>query len=114
VAIEIVVTDEFKAWFESLNESQQEAVVRVVGLLEERGPVLEFPFSSGINGSAFAAMRELRIQQGGNPYRVLYAFDPVRQAVLLIGGVKTGRGNRWYEDAIRIADRLFAEHLRGE
>jgi len=62
VAIGLTVTDEFKGWFEGLNESEQEAVVRVVGLLEERGVNLEFPFSSGIKGSAYAAMRELRIQ----------------------------------------------------
>ncbi len=111
---EIIVTDEFKVWFEGLTELEQEAIVRVVGLLEERGANLEFPFSSGINGSSYAAMRELRIQQGGNPYRVLYAFDPIRQAVLLVGGVKTGKGNRWYQEAIRAADRLFGEYLRGE
>jgi hypothetical protein len=75
---------------------------------------LEFPFSTGIRHSIYASMRELRIQQGGQPYRVLYAFDPIRQAVLLVGGVKTGKGNRWYEEAIRIADRLFGEYLRGE
>ena len=114
MATEIIVTDEFKTWFEGLNESEQEAIGRVVGLLQERGATLDFPFSSGIKGSIYAAMRELRIQQGGDPYRVLYAFDPIRQAVLLVGGVKTGKGNRWYDDAIRIADRLFGEYLRGE
>jgi len=114
MATEIIVTDEFKLWFEGLNELEQEAIVRIIGLLQERGVTLEFPFSSGIKGSIYAAMRELRIQQGGNPYRVLYAFDPIRQAVLLVGGVKTAKGNRWYEDAIRLADRLFGEYLRGE
>lgn len=114
MATRVIVTDEFKVWFEDLSELEQEAVVRVVGLLEERGVNLEFPFSSGIKDSEYAAMRELRIQQGGNPYRVLYAFDPVRQAILLVGGVKTGKGNRWYEEAIRTADRLFGEYLRGE
>jgi hypothetical protein len=44
----------------------------------------------------------------------LYAFDPIRQAILLVGGVKTGKGKRWYEEAIRLADKLFAEYLRGE
>lgn len=58
-------------------------------------------------------MRELRIQHAGDPYRILSAFDPTRQAVLLIGGLKAGKGNRWYEQAIRIADRLFDEYLRG-
>ncbi len=114
MATEIIVTNEFKDWFEALDEAEQEAVDRVVGLLEERGVNLEFPFSSGIKGSEYSAMRELRIQQGGDPYRVLYAFDPVRQAVLLVGGIKTGKGNRWYQEAIRTADRLFGEHLRGQ
>jgi hypothetical protein len=55
-------------------------------------------------------MRELRIQHGGRPYRVLYAFDPRRVAVLLIGGEKTG-DDRWYERMMPIADRLYDEHL---
>jgi len=114
MATEVIVTDDFKAWFEGLNDSEQRAIARVIGLLQERGVNLDFPLSSGIKGSIHRAMRELRIQQGGNPYRVLYAFDPVRRAVLLVGGVKTGKGNRWYEEAIRTADRLFGEYLRGD
>jgi hypothetical protein len=111
MATDIIVTDEFKGWYESLNELEQEAIIRVVGLLEARGANLEFPFSSGIKGSSYPAMRELRIQRGGNPYRVLYAFDPIRQAILLVGGIKTGKGNRWYAEAIRKADKLFEEYL---
>jgi len=56
-------------------------------------------------------MRELRIQHAGNPYRILYAFDPIRQAVLLMGGEKTA-DHRWYEKSIRLADKLFDEYLR--
>ena len=55
-------------------------------------------------------MRELRTQHEGRPYRTLYAFDPRRSAILLIGGDKTGN-NRWYELHIPIADRLYTEHL---
>lgn len=55
-------------------------------------------------------MRELRIQHGGRPYRVLYAFDPERMALLLLGGDKTGK-DRWYEEFIPVADRLYDEHL---
>ena len=55
-------------------------------------------------------MRELRIQHHGNPYRVLYAFDPLRVAILLIGGGKTGN-ERWYEEHVPIADRLYDEHV---
>ena len=55
-------------------------------------------------------MRELRIQHKGRPYRVLYAFDPRRVAILLIGGDKTGN-NRWYDQFVPIADKLYAEHI---
>jgi hypothetical protein len=55
-------------------------------------------------------MRELRIQHQGRPYRVLYAFDPQRSAVLLIGGDKTG-DDRWYETFVPLADRLYEQHL---
>jgi hypothetical protein len=112
MATEIVVTGEFKLWFEGLNESEQEAIDRIVGLLQERGATLEFPFSSGIKGTKVAGLRELRIQQAGRPYRTLYAFDPIRQAVLLVGGDKTG-DSRWYEKAVRLAEKLFSEYLRG-
>jgi hypothetical protein len=56
-------------------------------------------------------MRELRIQHRGKPYRILYAFDPHRAAILLIGGMKTG-DDRWYKKQIPIADKLYEEHLR--
>ncbi len=55
-------------------------------------------------------MRELRIQHQGEPYRVLYAFDPHRAAILLIGGNKTGN-DRWYEEYVPWADKLYDEHL---
>jgi hypothetical protein len=55
-------------------------------------------------------MRELRIQHGGDPYRVFYAFDPRRAAMLLVGGCKTGNG-RFYEEFIPQADRIYDDHL---
>lgn len=55
-------------------------------------------------------MRELRVQHHGRPYRVLYAFDPRRMAILLIGGDKTGDDN-FYERIVPTADRLYDEHL---
>ena len=79
-------------------------------LLEERGPQLGHPHSSGIARSKHPHMRELRIQHRGRPYRVLYAFDPRRTAILLIGGDKTGN-DRWYAESVPRADRLYDEHL---
>ena len=64
--------------------------------LIEFGPALGFPHSSKVVTSRYPQMRELRTQSGGRPLRTLYAFDPLRTAVLLIGGDKTGDG-RWYE-----------------
>jgi hypothetical protein len=69
------------------------------------------PHSSGIEMSRHSHMRELRVQHEGRPYRVLYAFDPRRVAILLIGGDKTGN-NRWYEENVPRADAIYDEHLR--
>lgn len=107
---EVEYTEEFGGWWDSLTEDEQEALAASVRLLEERGPALGFPHSSGINGSKHSHMRELRTQQGGKPLRTLYAFDPLRSAILLIGGDKTG-SNRWYETHVPIADHLYDEHL---
>jgi hypothetical protein len=112
MAYEVEFTDEFRAWFEGeLDAPEQKSVGRVVDMLEEAGPALKFPFSSGIAGSTFPHMRELRIQHEGRPYRVLYAFDPRRCALLLLGGDKTG-DNRWYDRMIPKADALYERHLR--
>ncbi|MNF93889.1 hypothetical protein D3C84_765800 [compost metagenome] len=103
-------TDEFGGWWETLTADEQESVAVSVRLLEERGPALGFPHSSGINGSRHSHMRELRTQHDGHPLRTLYAFDPRRSAILLIGGDKTG-DNRWYDVNVPVADRLYDQHL---
>lgn len=103
-------TDEFGMWWNSLSEDEQVSLAASVQLLEERGPTLGFPHSSGISGSKHSPMRELRTQHDGRPLRTLYAFDPRRSAILLIGSDKTG-DNRWYDTHIPIADQLYDEHL---
>lgn len=104
-------TDEFEAWWVTLDESEQDSIAVTVTLLEYRGPFLSYPHSSGIEGSRHSHMRELRIQHKGEPYRVLYAFDPRRFAILLIDGNKSGQ-DRWYDTYIPIADRLYDAHLK--
>ena len=103
-------TDEFGAWWETLMEGEQEDVASHVQLLEERDVRLGFPHSSGISGSRHSHMRELRVQSGGKPLRVFYAFDPRRMALLLIGRDKIGDA-RFYERFVPIADRRCDEHL---
>lgn len=96
-------------WWESLDEDEQESVTSCVLLLEARGPMLGYPFSSGIQESKHSHRRELRVQHAGRPYRVLYAFDPRRVAILLIGGDKTG-DDRWYEKHVTLADKIYEAH----
>ena len=107
---DVEYTDELEEWWSALTEAEQESIDASVRLLEEKGPQLRFPHSSGIEGSKHEHMRELRVQHEGRPYRVLYAFDPRRSAILLIGGDKTG-DDRWYEKKIPVADRLYDTHL---
>ena len=110
MAWEVEFTDEFGAWWKTLTDDQQDDVAHSVGLLAELGPALDFPHSSKVNGSRHGHMRELRTQSGGRPLRTLYAFDPRRAAILLLGGDKTG-DDRWYEKFVPVADRLYDEHL---
>jgi hypothetical protein len=93
---EVEFMDEFGRWWNGLSEVEQEDVRAYVRLLQEQGPDLKFPYGSSIVQSEYDHMRELRVQHQGRPYRVLYAFDPRRVALLLIGGDKTG-DDRWYD-----------------
>ncbi len=104
-------TDEFGEWWDLPTESEQISVAAHVSKLEQRGPNLPFPYSSGIEGSRHAHMRELKVQSGGKPLRIFHAFDPRRMAILPIGGDKTG-DKRFYQRMIPIADDLYDEHLR--
>jgi hypothetical protein len=113
---DVEYTDEFGEWWRGLSEAEQEDISAIAVLLMERGPDLPFPYSSGVEGSKHDHMRELRVQSGGKPLRIFYAFDPRRTAILLIGGDKTGN-KRFYKRMIPVADRLYDEHieeLRGE
>lgn len=110
MAWDVEVTDEFKAWWSGLTEAEWVSIERVVLLLEARGPHLPFPYSSGVTGSRHSAMRELRVQHLGHPYRILYIFDPRRVALLLLGGDKTG-DDRWYVKNVPLADQIYDNYL---
>ena len=108
---EVEFTDEFFAWWSGLNADEQDSVNLGVRLLQEKGPSLKRPHADTLEESDFPNMRELRIQHEGRPYRVLYAFDPRRVGILLLGGDKTGNP-RWYQEYIPKADELYRRHLR--
>ena len=110
MAWEVEYTEVFGAWWNSLSEPEQDSIAAAVDLLEEYGPALKRPYADTVAMSKHANMKELRIQHAGRPYRVLYAFDPRRTALLLIGGDKTGN-DRWYQEFVPLADKLFDRHL---
>jgi hypothetical protein len=111
VAWEVEFTDQFEEWWNGLEETEQIKIDAAVRMLEEYGPDLPLPLSSGVNGSRHSHMGELRVQIHGKPYRVLYAFNPKRVAILLLGGDKTG-DEHWYEIHVPRADTLYDQHLR--
>ncbi|MDW7772864.1 MAG: type II toxin-antitoxin system RelE/ParE family toxin [Desulfobulbaceae bacterium] len=116
MAWEILVTDEYEQWFLDLNDEEQVDVQAMVEVLEIFGPELSRPYADTLHGTGKVKnLKELRIQHDGKPYRVFYAFDPVRRAVLLCGGRKDGaQGKRFYKKMIPIAEREFLAHLESE
>ncbi len=107
---EVEYTEQFGAWWGSLDHGRQERVAAAVELLEEHGPALGRPIVDSIKGSRHQNMKELR-PRGGH-LRVLFAFDARRVAVLLLGGDKTGRWSRWYAEVVPLADLLLDQHTQ--
>ena len=110
MACDVEYTDEFETWWNGLRAGEQDDVVFVVRLLEVRGTWLGAPYSSKVKGSRHRRMRELRVQSGGRPLRIFYAFDPRRTAILLTGGRKREQ-NRFYREHVRRADAVYDEYL---
>lgn len=105
---EVEYTDEFGAWWDSLDVDTQESIYAYVQLLRKRGPILGRPEADTLAGSRHSNMKELRPTTS---VRILFAFDPRRTAILLIGGDKRGRWTSWYREMIPVADRLYDMHL---
>jgi len=81
-------------------------------LLAALGPQLGRPHVDTLKGSTFANMKELRFAASGGVWRVAFAFDPARAAILLVAGDKSGGGEaRFYKRLIAVADRRYRAHL---
>jgi hypothetical protein len=109
VTWQVEYTDEFEQWWNTLTGEEQESIDPGVLLLIERGPALGRPWVDTIKASQHLNMKELR-SRGGH-IRVLFAFDPRRTAILLIGGDKRHQWRAWYERMVPVADRLYDEYL---
>jgi hypothetical protein len=108
---EIEYTREFETWWDELSASQQASVSLRVDLLAEHGPALRRPAVGQLRGSKFdPLMKELRCGRA-EAIRVIFAFDPRRTAILLLGGSKAGRWREWYQEAIPKADQLYSVYV---
>ena len=106
----VITTDLFNEWLEQQDESTQEKVLAALVVLQQQGPSLGRPLVDTVYDSKFTNMKELRIQHRGKPLRAFFAFDPLRQAIVLGIGDKGGK-KRFYKEMLDIADQQYEIHL---
>ena len=108
----VLLHDDFDADLDDLPEAVQDEVLAHMGLLKQFGPALGRPRVDTLKGSRHANMKELRFDAADGVWRVAFAFDPKRQAILLVGGDKSGGSEkRFYRQLIKKADARFDEHV---
>ena len=102
----------FAEEFQGFSQSVQDEIAAIAGLLAAVGPSLRRPHADTLKGSRYANMKELRFDAGDGVWRLAYAFDPERKAILLVAGDKSGTSSaRFYKSLIAKADNRFAAHL---
>ena len=113
MAISVIFLDDAEQWFLDLEEVQAEKVTFYVDLLKEEGVTLGSPYSSALHGTDYA-FRELRVKAPRSVIRIVYAFDPAQNAVVILGADKRGqKQDRFYKKLIKEAERLWEEYLDG-
>jgi hypothetical protein len=101
-----------EVWADELSQDDQEALLAAIKVLRRLGPQLGRPLVDSIRNSRYSNMKELRPPStGASEVRVLFAFDPNRQAILLLGGDKSRAWAAWYRENLPIADARYEEHL---
>jgi hypothetical protein len=107
----ILQTGEFGSWFLTLDSVAKEDIYSAIELLKQEGPALGRPRVDTLQNTNYPNLKELRVQSAGRPFRIIFAFDPKRNSVILIGGNK---GNKnFYKKMIPIAEKLYEEHIKG-
>ena len=118
MAWSVKVTEEYASWFTTLIKDDLNSAIQVaqaVAALREEGPALGRPLVDRIQGSKVHHLKELRPGSAGrSEIRVLFAFDPARSALLLLGGDKAGNWQRWYRENIPLAEQLYLEYTEEE
>lgn len=104
--------NDFILEFEDYSEHVQDSLLERAFLLKEFGMQLTRPYVDTLKGSSFKNMKELRFNAGQEVWRIAFAFDPERKAILLVGGDKRGKNQKsFYKKLIKIADQRFIRHL---
>jgi len=110
----VKVTDEYAAWFTMLIKEDLGSAVQVaqaVAALREEGPTLGRPLVDRLKGTRIHHLKELRPgSRGRSEIRIIFAFDPARSALLLLGGDKAGNWQRWYRENIPLAEQLYIDY----
>lgn len=106
----VITTDLFNEWLEQQDESTQEKVLAALVVLQQQGPSLGRPLVDTVYDSKFNNMKELRVQHRGKPLRAFFAFDPLRQAIVLCIGDK-GSKKRFYKEMLEMADQQYKHYL---
>ena len=109
VGRKVLKTNEFVRWSRDLDPERRASLAAAITRIVERGPTLGRPHVDVIHGTRIHKLKEARIDRGT---RVLFAFDSHQNAVMLLGGDKTGKWNRWYPNKVRHAERLYLDHER--
>jgi len=108
---DVQLDEDFAVWLMGLTVEVRNEILAHADLQREHGPHLGRPYVDTLEDSAFTNMKELRVQFRGDPWRILFAFDPNRAAILLVGGNKRG-DKRWYKKHQPITDERFQRHLK--
>lgn len=107
----VTTTALFDAWFDEQDRAAQKKVMAGLLALAQGGPAVGRPLVDTIKGARYPNLKELRVQHQGEPFRAFFAFDPLRNAIVLCAGNKGGNEKRFYKDMLPVAEAEYAKHL---
>jgi len=107
----VLLDDDFALWLSDQPYAVRVGIAAHIGLLAKFGPALGRPQVDTLQGTSLPNLKELRVQIQGDPWRVLFVFDPKRRAIVLVGGNKRG-DKRWYKQNIPLAEARYQRHLQ--
>jgi hypothetical protein len=109
---QVMMSGHVSEWLDSIDEPSRKQIGYAIEALAVGGPNLGRPIVDTISGSTYKNMKELRPGSSGkSEIRILFAFDPIRQAYLILAGDKSGEWTKWYKKNLPLAEKIYAEHL---